>query len=113
MRRGPAVLRVIAAAAWGVTAVTAVTGFDGDPRVFSALDERIWLCVLAAAIVSSLAALQQEMAGKAARVVTAVTRTAITRPPCDGPPTGPIPAVRALAPYRQPGRHAIPGQRRA
>jgi len=73
---------------------------------FTGTGFRIWACSLTAAGVLTLAATQKKMAVKAARAVTAVTKAAATRPPVDGPPTGPIPAPVPLESYRQRGRHA-------
>ena len=88
MRHGSTLLTISAAVLWGTTLVTAVTGFDGNPRVFSAFDFRMWLCTLSLAIITTLIACQQSMAGKAARLYTAMTKAAVTRPPYAEPATG-------------------------
>ncbi len=75
---------------------------------FTGTDCRIWACSLTAAGVLTLAALLKGIAAKGARAFGAVTRTALSQPPADGPPTGPIPAPVPLEPYRQRGRHATP-----
>ena len=112
MQHGCAALRGIAAGAWVVTIASAFTGFDLDGD-FDALDLRIWLAVLAIAIVTSLAAMQAAMVTASVKLYSAVKVTAATRPPADGPPTGPLPAVRSIEPYTQRGRHATPARRRA
>ena len=53
MQHGCAALRGIAAGAWVVTIASAFTGFDLDGD-FDALDLRIWLAVLAIAVVTYL-----------------------------------------------------------
>lgn len=99
MRRGPAVLRITAAVAWGVTTVGAFTGFDSNPRTFSALDFRIWVCMLSISLVASLAALQDQIAAKACRLYVAMTKASVSSPPCQGPPSGPM-RIPDAAPLR-------------
>lgn len=98
MRHGPALLRTSAALLWIITLVTAITGFDDDPRQFSAFDFRLWLCVLALSILASLAAFQQAIAAKAARLYTEMTKAAVTRPPYGDPPSGPMAKLAASGP---------------
>ena len=100
-------LQTLAAVSWTTTIVGTFTGFDDDPRTFSALDFRIWLCVLSAALLSSVAV----MAGYAARTYTAVTKAAVTRPyaaPASGP-TGPLARLVTTGPLAKlaflPGTH--------
>lgn len=103
MRRGHILLRVTSAILCGTTIVTAFTGFDQNPA-FTALDERLWTCCAIGAGVVTLAALQQAMAGKAARLYTAVTKAAVSRPAL-GTGTGPMAKLVPLQGAR-PARHA-------
>lgn len=116
MRIWPGFIRMTAALSWGVTVITAFTGFDGDPD-FSPLDERLWFCALGISLLSTLAALQNRIAGKAARLYVAATKAAVTRPPGGGPPSGPLmklvtgPMKILPHPGRQHGQHAArPGR---
>ena len=78
-------LQTLAAVSWTATIVGTFTGFDDDPRTFSAVDFRVWLLALSAAILSTVAV----MAGYAARTYTAVTKAAVTRPLDAARPSGP------------------------
>ena len=96
MRQRAVLLQTTAALAW----ITAIA------MSFTGADYRLWADARTAAGMLTLAALIKPMAAQAARAVTAVTRIAVTRPPVDGPPSEPLPALCPIAPYRQPGRHA-------
>ena len=106
MRR-PSLLQTTAAVSWTAAITGAFTGYDDNTSTFSAVDERIWIAVLAVAVVSSILATQQAMAAKAARTYAAVNVTAATRPRADQP-SGEFPALRPV-PYTQPSRHATRG----
>jgi hypothetical protein len=82
----PELIQTSAALSWGTAAAMSFTDLDG----------RIFLCALTGAAVSSMAL----MTGSAARLYTAMTKAAITRPPYDAEP--PV----LLEDYRQRGRHA-------
>jgi hypothetical protein len=88
-------LQTLAVTSWVAVAVGTFTGFDDDPRVFSALDFRIWLGLLAAALTLTHAAL----AGKGRKVNAALTQAVLTRP-LTRFDTGPLPAVPPLPPPR-------------
>jgi hypothetical protein len=94
-----AVLRATAVITWG--------GAIG--LTFTSGHERLFRCVLDAAIVTSLAALEYGMVAKAARLYTAMTKASVTRPPYQeppsGPPSGPMAKLVSLQDAR-PGRHA-------
>lgn len=70
----PAVLKVTASVAWGATVIGMFTGFDGH-RAFTALDRRIWTCVLSVAILTSLPLLLgAEVSGRIDRAYTSMAR---------------------------------------
>ena len=94
----PALLQTSAALAWCPTIGTAVPG----------IDVRIFACSLGAAVVLSLAALEQAMVERGARLYTAMTKAAITRPSYEAPQAVPFPAI-SLEGYRRTGRHANRG----
>ena len=101
-------LWVVAAVSWTTAIVGMFTGFD-DHWGFTgwgSLDGRIWIAVLSVAIVSTVLAAQQHAAAKAMRTYAAVRAVTATRPPADGPPTGPMPVIRAVPPYKQHGPRA-------
>ena len=81
----PALLQTLAVTAWIITAVGTFTGFDDHRGPFDPLDKRIWLCMLAISVLASLTALQDRIAGKAARLYAETTRAAVTRPPAGAP----------------------------
>jgi hypothetical protein len=114
MRHATALLQTLAATLWVTTLITAFTGFDDEPAVFSPLDQRIWLCALAAAVIATMAAIQHALATKAARTYTAMTKAAVTRPPYAAPQSGPLAQLLATGPLAKlipfsgtaNGRHA-------
>lgn len=94
-----AALRAAAVISWG--------GAIG--MSFTDTDLRLWACSLSAAVVSSIGSMQQLMAAKAARLYTAMTRAAITRPPYhEDPPSGPFPVI-PIDRGRRHARHASRG----
>jgi hypothetical protein len=93
----PAPLQTLAALTWGAAIAAALTPVHG----------RIFACSLGAAVVVSLAALEQKMVAHGARLYTAMTKAAITRPPYEEPPA--VFPVIQLDGYRQHGRHASRG----
>jgi hypothetical protein len=113
----PALLQTLAVVSWIVTLIGAFTGFDGDLRHYSDLDERVWLCMLGVSCVTTLAAVvawmasrQAELATEAARVYVAATKAAVTRPNGAAQPSGPL-AKLATGPLAKllplpHGRHA-------
>ena len=77
-------LQTLAALAWGATVIGTFTGYDDDIRHYSALDWRIWLAMLAVAVASTTAAAILY----AARLYTAMTKAAVTRPLYGVPDSG-------------------------
>ena len=69
-------LQGLAATAWVAVIVGTFTGYDADPRTFSALDFRIWLCALAVALAATIAL----VTGKRVKVHEALTQAVLTRP---------------------------------
>ena len=69
-------LQTLAALAWGAMIIGTWTGYDDNWHVYSALDERIWFCMLGVAVASTTAAAILH----AGRLYTAMTKAAVTRP---------------------------------
>ena len=109
MIRRPALPQTLAALLWVTTIVTAVTGFDEDRSGFSSLDQRLWCCMLAASVVTTVLAGQRHMAAKAARIYAETTKAAVTRPPYAAPPSGPLARMVTTGPLAKlvalPGTH--------
>jgi len=61
---------------------------------FTRADWRLWGCLVAAAAVASLAALQQALVARSTRIYEAHTQAVLSRP-LYRDPTGPLPAVPA------------------
>ena len=102
-------LQTLAALAWGATIMGAFTGYDGDLRHYSGLDERLWFTMLGIAVVSSLPVVfGTQLADRIDRAFLAMHKAVVTRPRDAGPPSVPFPAI-SMDDYRQPGRHANHG----
>lgn len=96
----PVLLPAASAVTWAGTITADVTGAD----------DRIWLPLLGAALVSSLAALlAAQVTGRIDRFYIATAKAAISRPADPRLTPAPWPALRAVQPagqHRPPGRHA-------
>lgn len=93
-------LRVTACTLWAAAIATAAL----------VTEERVFTCILAAAVVASLAALQSAYAERIIRTYDALTRAVITRP-LNRSDTGPIPVVTELRPAGRRGQPAGPSSR--
>jgi hypothetical protein len=77
-------LQTLAALAWGATAIGTFTGYDDNWHDYSALDWRIWFCMLGVAVASTLALKMTH----ASRAYVAMTKAAVTRPLYGVPDSG-------------------------
>ena len=110
MQCRPALLKTLAAATSGATVIGAFTGYDGDLRVYSGLDERIWFVMLGASVVLTLPLmLGSQVARRIDAGYVAMSTAFIKRQPDPVPTPDPWPALRAVqngGSHRPPGRHA-------
>ena len=103
MRHRPALLQTSAALSW-ITALG--TGFDG---ISGRTDARIFMCALAAgSVLSAVALVEANVTRRIDAAFLAMHQAEVTRPPCQGPPSGPFPAI-SMEHYRRSGRHANRG----
>jgi hypothetical protein len=84
LRHASKLLQTLAALAWGATIIGTFTGYDDNLREYSALDWRIWFCMLGVAVASTLALKMTH----ASRAYVAMTKAAISRPLYGVPDSG-------------------------
>ena len=109
MLNRPALLQTLAAATTGATIIGAFTGYDDDLATYSGLDERIWFCMLGAAVVLTLPLMLGSLVSRRLDTGYAAMAEAFIKRPADPVPTpDPWPALRAVqnGQGRPPGRHA-------
>ena len=105
MRHGTVLLQTSAALSWGL----AIAADAAEA------DDRVWLPLFGAALVTSMAALMDRMERRSATAYAAAMRAGITRPPYAAPSgplaklvtTGPLAKLVPL-PGNGNGRHATP-----
>jgi hypothetical protein len=100
--RSSVVLRLTAVTAWAAVAVGTFSGFDCHAGPFTPLDRRIWMCVLAVALITTWAAIQTAAVAKFARSNRKLATAVLERPLNQ---TGPMLRAAADAALDNTGPH--------